>query len=401
MIFSKPSPVADEKVIDEWLSRGIEHIFPNTEALRTKLKKGERITIYLGVDPTGPTLHLGHVIPLRKLGQLQRMGHGIILLIGDFTAMIGDPTDKSAVRKKLSAAEVKKNLTEYKKQASKFISFSGANKAEIKFNSSWLAPLSFAEILELTSLVTVDQMLKRDMFQRRQEEGKPIHIHEFLYPLMQGYDSVAMDVDAEIGGNDQTFNMLTGRDLLKILKNKEKFVITTKLLTDSTGKKMGKTENNMVALDQTPEDMFGRIMSWSDALIIPGFELATDVSLEEIEKMKTSMEQGANPRDFKKKLALDIVSQCHTEALAAKAAEQFEQTFAKGEVPEDIVEVSREEVADKLVSQGVIESKSELRRLVEAGAVSSMTTGAKIESIESLSSPDTYKIGKRRFIKVI
>jgi len=201
--FKKSEVVVDEKEIDETLGRGIENIFPSREFLRSKMMKGERVSLYLGIDPTGPTLHMGHVIPLLKLSKFQKLGHQIILLMGDFTAMIGDPTDKTAARKKLSHDEVMENLKEYQRQASKFISFSGPNKALFKFNSEWLGKLNFAEVLDLASLVTVDQMLKRDMFVRRAEEGKPIYIHEFMYPLMQGYDSVELKADVE--GFENTF----------------------------------------------------------------------------------------------------------------------------------------------------------------------------------------------------
>ena len=300
----KVEVVVDEKQIDSFLNRGVEAIFPNKDFLKSKLVKGERLSFYLGVDPTGKTLHLGHAIPLKKLGELQKLGHQIIFLIGDFTAMIGDPTDKSAARKKLTREQVLDNCKEYQKQASKFISFTGPNKAQMKFNSQWLNAMNFGDVLELASQMTVDQMLKRDMFQKRMAEDKPIFIHEFMYPLMQGYDSVAMDVDGEIGGNDQTFNMLTGRDLMKSIKNKEKFVLATRLLTDSSGKKMGKTEGNMVSLDQTAEDIFGKVMSWADNLIIPGFEIITDVPLEEVAEIKGKIESGSNPKEFKMKLKL-------------------------------------------------------------------------------------------------
>ena len=293
--------MVNKEEINNLLSRGVENIFPNREFLEAKLNKKEKLTIYLGIDPTGKNLHLGHIIPLRKLSEFQKLGHQIILLIGDFTARIGDPTDKTATRKKLTTEQVAENLKEYKKQVSKFISFSGENKALLKFNSKWLAKRTFEEIIELTSLITVDQMLKRDMFVRRMEENKPIYIHEFLYPVMQGYDSVAMDVDGEVGGNDQTFNMLVGRDFMKKIKNKEKFVIATKLLTDPEGKKMGKTEDNMVSLDQGPDDIFGKIMSWNDNLIMPGFELCTDINTEEVLRIN-------NPKEQKILLAKEIVS---------------------------------------------------------------------------------------------
>jgi tyrosyl-tRNA synthetase len=399
----KQKTIVDEKEIDKLLSRGIENVFPSKEFLKDKLMKGERVTLYLGIDPTGPTLHLGHVIPIIKMAEFQRLGHQIILLMGDFTAMIGDPTDKSAARKKLSHDEVMENLKEYQKQASKFISFSGPNKALLKFNSEWLGKLSFGDVLELASLMTVDQMLKRDMFQKRIEENRPIYIHEFMYPLMQGYDCVAMDVDGEIGGNDQTFNMLTGRDLMKAIKNKEKFVIATKLLVDSTGKKMGKTENNLVSLDQTPEDMFGKVMSWSDELIIPGFEIITNVPENKIEEMKVLMEKGDNPRDYKIKLAFYVVEMYYGKDKAQKALENFEKTFAKGGVPDDVIEVTvaeGTELIDVLMSEEIVASKTEFRRLMSEGAITTMTSGEKISDTDAKVKSDTYKIGKRRFIKI-
>ncbi|MCX6754108.1 MAG: tyrosine--tRNA ligase, partial [Candidatus Nomurabacteria bacterium] len=293
-----------EKTNNELLTRGISSIYPNREFLENKIKKGEKLTIYLGIDPTGPTLHLGHAIPIKKLSELQKEGHKIILLMGDFTAMIGDPTDKGAARKQLTHKQVMTNLKNYKKQASSLISFSGKNPAQIKFNSKWLGKMNFEEVLSLASNMTVQQMLERDMFKKRVEEEKPIYLHEFMYPLMQGYDSVAMKVDGEIGGNDQTFNMLCGRDLMKTINGKEKFVITMKLLEDNSGKKMGKTEGNMIALSDTPEEMYGKVMSWTDGMIMPGFELCTNIPMFEIE----AMDESFNPRDLKMKLAKEIVS---------------------------------------------------------------------------------------------
>ena len=395
--------VIDREEIDRILTRGIENIYPNADFLRAKLLSGEKISIYLGIDPTGPTLHLGHIIPILRLAKLQKLGHKIILLMGDFTAMIGDPTDKAAARKKLTHDEVMNNLKEYKKQASKFISFEGENPAELKFNSEWLGNMKFGDVLELASLMTVEQMMKRDMFYRRTQEGKPIYIHEFLYPLMQGYDSVAMDVDGEIGGNDQTFNMLAGRDMMKTLKNKEKFVISTKLLIDSSGQKMGKTEGNMVALDQTPEDMFGKVMSWEDELIIHGFELVTDISMEELKKMSDDLNAGANPKEMKMKLAKEIVKICHSEKDAERALENFEKTFVKGGVPDEIVSVTVAEnipMVDVLLSEKFVESKTEWRRLVLDGAVTEMQTGQKMTDEKMNAKSGTYKIGKRRFIKI-
>ncbi len=397
--------ITDEKQIDAVLSRGVEAIFPNKEFLKSKMLKGEKLTFYLGIDPTGPTLHLGHAITIKKLADLQKLGHQIILLIGDFTAMIGDPTDKAATRKKLNREQILENCKNYQEQASKFISFSGENKALVKFNSEWLGKMSMAEILDLMSHVTYSQTIKRDMFQQRIEQGKDLFLHEFMYPLMQGYDSVAMDVDGEVGGNDQTFNMLVGRDLMKKLKNKEKFVITTKLLVDSDGKKMGKTENNMVSLDQSPEEMFGKVMSWSDALIIPGFEIITDASLEEIELIKKSLTSGVNPKELKVRLAKEIVKMIHDEESAEKAHQSFEKTFSKGEIPEDIqtLEIPHgSAIKDILISEKIVSSNSDWRRLIEGNAVSV------VGSEEIINDPFikaeknmTLRIGKKRFVRVV
>lgn len=401
--FSKPKVVKDEKKIDELLTRGVERVFPDANFIKSKMMKGERLTLYLGIDPTGPTLHIGHVIPLRKLAKFQELGHQIILLMGDFTAMIGDPTDKTATRKKLTKEEVLNNLKEYKKQASRFISFSGSNKALFKFNSEWLSKMNFYDVLELSSNFTVQQMLERDMFSQRMNEGKPIHLHEFMYPLMQGYDSVAMDVDGEVGGNDQTWNMLAGRDLLKVLKNKEKFVLTTKLLVDSSGKKMGKTENNMIKLDQSPTEMFGGVMSWGDELIIPGFEILTDTPLDEIELIKTKIISGENPKNFKIILASKITSIYFGEEKALLAKENFENTFSKGGIPEDVLSIvanNNSLLVDVLLKEGLVDSKTEFRRLVGEGAITNVDTNKKIDNVDEKVSAGSYKIGKRRFIKI-
>ena len=297
--------ITDEKRIDKLLSRGVENIFVKEE-LKKKLLSGKRLKVYLGIDPTGPTLHMGHAIPLKKLKEFQDLGHEVILLMGDFTAMIGDPTDKMATRVQLTHKEVLNNLKKYKKQAAIFLKFTGSNKAQFKFNSKWLSKMNFGDVLELASKMTVEQMQKRDMFVRRNEEGKPVFIHEFMYPLMQGYDSVAMKVDVEVGGNDQTFNMLTGRHLSQQMIKKEKSVIAMKLLEDNSGKKMGKTEGNMITFLDSPTEMFGKVMSWTDSLIVKGFELCTNV-----EDFKIFNEQ--NPRDAKLKLAYEITKIYHEE----------------------------------------------------------------------------------------
>ena len=375
-------------------------MFPSREWLSTRLKEGKRLSIYFGIDPTGPTLHLGHVIALRKLREFQDLGHQVILLIGDFTGLVGDPTGKASTRKRLTREELHKNSNLYQEQASHFIKFSGSNPALLKYNSEWLSKMNFEDVLNLSAHMTVEQMLKRDMFEERQKAGQPIFIHEFLYPLLQGYDSVAMEVDGEIGGNDQTFNMLVGRDLLKSLKQKDKFVFAVKLLTDATGKKMGKTEGNMLTLLDSPEEMFGKVMSWTDGMILPGFELITDVPLLEIEQ---ALAAGTNPKLLKERLAKEIVTSYHGAQAAEAAHSSFSSTFSSGGVPEHLKEVvvsSGALLADVLKQEGLIESNSEFRRLIAEGAVEEVG-GAKISDARVvLDHSATYKVGKHRFLKV-
>ena len=389
---------------EELLKRGISAIYPSIEFLESKLKSGKKLTLYLGIDPTGPTLHLGHFIPIKKMAEFQKAGHQIIILIGDFTAMIGDPTDKKSTRQPLSRKQILNNLKDYKKQISTTLSFKGKNKAKIKFNSKWLGKMKFEDILSLASNMTVQQMLERDMFKKRMEEGRPVSINEFLYPLMQGYDSVVMDVDGEIGGNDQTFNMLCGRDLMKTLKNKEKFVITTKLLEDNQGQKMGKTEGNMVALSDSPDDMFGKIMSWSDSLIISSFELCTNVPMSEIDQFAKLLEQGEiNPRDLKMRLAKEIISIVHNKNKASIAEQNFIKTFQKKEVPDQTKKVKagvNDLLIDVLLSNKVVQSKTEFRRLINEGAISTIDKEEKITQIDELARPAVYRVGKKRFIQI-
>lgn len=388
----------------ELLTRGISAIYPSIEFLQSKINKKEKLTIYLGVDPTGPDLHLGHVIVIKKLRDFQKAGHKIILLMGDFTAMIGDPTDKSAARVQLTHKQVMANLKNYKKQASTLLSFSGKNAAQIKFNSKWLSKMNFEKVLTLASKMTVQQMLERDMFDKRQKEGKPIFIHEFMYPLMQGYDSVAMDVDGEIGGNDQTFNMLCGRDLMKTIKGKEKFVITMKLLEDPTGKKMGKTEGNIIALSDTPDEMYGKVMSWTDGMIVPGFELCTDKQTDYIDNVSKKIKEGIdNPRDLKMELAKEIITLLCGEKSAKQAEDSFIKKFQKNEIPTEVEKVevgSNDLLVDVLLAKKIISSKGEFRRLVEEKAVTNLDTEEKITNVNEKVKNGVYRIGKKRFCKI-
>lgn len=400
--------ITDKNRIKEVLGKGVEKIYPSAGALEEVLRSGKRIRLYCGYDATASTLHLGHTVTLRKLAQFQALGHEVTMLVGDFTAMIGDPTDKAAARKKLTRKEVLENLKNYKKQASKILKFSGANPVKLVFNSKWHDKLTFLDLIELASNFTVQQMIVRDMFQGRMKKKKPIYLHEFLYPLAQAYDSVIMDVDLEVGASDQIFNMLCGRDLMRILKNKEKLVLAVKLLVvDPSGKKMGKTEGNMVRLDEKPEEMFGKIMSWPDEAIVSGFELCTDLSMKEVEEIsKRISSKKLNPRDVKARLAREIVTIYHGKVVAQKAGKEFDRVFKEKKAPThlesfDINKIEMTDIASILVETGLSSSKSEARRLIDQGAVK--LDNEVIKDWQQKITPRKgaiLKVGKRRFVKL-
>ncbi len=388
----------DSKKLEEVLIRGVANIYPSRQALEAALMSGKKFRIYNGIDPTGK-LHLGHLVVLRKLRQFQDLGHEIIILIGDFTATIGDPTDKTATRQPLTREQVLKNAKNYKRQIAKFLDI---KKPDIRFlcNSEWIKKLKPKDMLELASEFTVARLLERDMFQERIRQGKDIRVHEFLYPIFQAYDSVAMDVDLEVGGNDQTFNMLAGRDLMKEIKNKEKFVMALKLLTDQSGKKMGKTEGNMVNLDENPDQMFGRIMSWPDSLLEIGFELFTDIPLSAIKEILI------NPREAKAKLAGEIVGICHGQQVALRAEKEFDATFRDKKMPSKIPTIAVEEkeinILDLLIKTKMASSKAEARRLIEQGGVVINDDVQKDwGKIVKIIKGEVIRVGKRRFAKII
>jgi len=373
---------------NEVLTRGVADILPSKKGLADLMAK-KKITLYQGFDPSMSKLHIGNWIGIRKLAQFQQLGHKVIFLVGDFTGTIGDPTDKSAARKKLTRQQVLENAKDYKKQIAKTLKFTGPNAAEIRFNSEWLNKLNFEEVIELSSHFTVQQMLERNFFQQRLKKEKPIYLHEFLYPLMQGYDCVMMDVDLEIGGNDQLFNMMAGRMLMKALKGKEKYVLTMKILEDPTGKKMGKTEGNTINLTDSPTDIFGKIMALPDSLIEPGVELLTDLSLDFVKKEK--------PLTAKGKLAFEVVKQIHGDAAAIKAQEYFDKTFHK-RAPEYNINISKGMLVKSLVEAAGI-SASEVKRRIMAGAVDIDDKTVKNPSTE-LKGGEKIKFGKKSFYRV-
>lgn len=371
------------------LTRGVSEILPSKKNLAS-LMGNKKITLYQGFDPTSPHLHIGHFIGLRKLAQFQSLGHKVIFLIGDFTAMIGDPTDKSAARTKLTKEEVKRNLKNYKEQAGKVLRFTGKNAAEVMFNSKWLGRLSFEDVLELSSHFTVQQMIERSMFQERLKNEKPIYLSEFMYPLMQGYDSVALGVDLEIGGNDQLFNMMAGRELSRSLKNKNKLVLTTKLLTDPSGKKMGKTEGNAVNLDDKAEDIFGKVMSMPDSMLPQMVELLTDLSIKKI----------TDPLSIKKEVAFEVVRQIKGGNEARNAQTYFEGNFQKGEI-----DYSRKIILSGDLTNTVKGAISGASASYAKGLIAQGGTTVNNEVIKdpkhTLSVGDKIKIGKKLFGTVV
>jgi len=384
-----------KKQIDELLTRGVENIIPKELAVK-KLSSGESLRIYFGIDPTGAKLHLGHSVPLRKLKAFSDLGHHVILVVGSFTAMIGDPSGRDALREPLTKEQVEQNFQTYKNQAEKILDLS---KVEVRYNHEWLEPLTFHNIVDLASNFTVQQMLQRDMFDKRLKEGKPIGLHEFLYPLMVGYDSVVLDVDCELGGSDQEFNMLAGRHMQQAHGKRDKFVLTTKLIEGTDGRKMSKTYDNCVYLEDEPADMFGKIMSIKDELVSTYFECTTNVPMEEIKEILAG-----HPKEAKMRLAKEIVTLYHGADSAQKAEEGFTNTFAKGGVPEEVPRVKGEKgnkLADILVDADIVTSKSDWRRLVEEGAVKDAESGVVIEDVNTvLEESIILKIGKHRFIKI-
>jgi tyrosyl-tRNA synthetase len=393
--------------IEEVLTRYVDKIYPSKEQFLKVLNSGKKLTIYHGVDPTGPQLHLGHSTNYLLLRFLQDLGHKIIFLIGDFTARIGDPSDKNATRKPLSENQIKENLKNYKQQIEKIISFQKPNAAEIRFNSEWFDQIALKDFFGLTFNFTAQQMIERDLFQKRIKEGKPLSLNEFFYPIFQAYDSVALKVDAEIGGTDQTFNMLIGRTLVERLLNKEKFVITTPLLINpkTNQKMMSKTEGNYIALNDTPKEISGKIMALPDENIIPCFEMCTIVPLQSI----NSLEKKLSPMDLKKRLAFEIVKMYHSEKDAKNAEKEFERVFQKGKPPLHhilIYDIKKEmtektDIIDVLTKSDLVSSRSEAKRLISQGGVD--IDGTPITSHLShltIEEGTIIRAGKRKFLKI-
>lgn len=391
--------------IEQLLTRGVDHIYPSREALEKVLRSGKKLRLYQGFDPTGTQLHIGHAVALRKLRQFQDLGHHVIFLIGDGTGQAGDPSGKTASREKfMTREELRENARDYVKQAGKIVRFDGENPVEILYNGDWLNKLALIDILNIAEHFSLQQMLERDLYQERLKSGTSISLREFLYPLLQGYDSVAMNVDLELGGTDQTFNMLAGRMLVKAMQGREKFVMTVPLLTDAKGVKIGKTEGNGIALTDAPSELYGKIMSLGDDAIIPCFTLLTDTPMEDIHAIEKNMRGGKNPMLFKKQLAFVLTRQLNDEAAAKQAQATFERVFQKGEQAESSAKTFKTQktdwdLTDLLVESGAAASKSQARRLVSQGAVEVNGVGQKAHV--TVKNGDIIKVGKKTFIKVV
>lgn len=392
--------------IKEVLERGVEKIYPSKKALKEVLLSSKKIKIYQGFDPSMPNLHLGNLVGILKLRQFQGLGHKVIFLVGDFTGMIGDPTDRLLARKKLTRKQVLKNAKNWREQVGRFLKFSGKNPAQMMFNSKWLDKVTFKDLIEITSKFTVQRILERNFFQRRLEKKRPIFLHEFLYPVAQAIDCVEMDVDLEIGATDQTFNMLVGRVLMKTLKGKEKFVLTTKLLIDKRGRKMGKTAGNAIFLNASPGEMFGKIMAFPDEVIIPAFELLTTLSSKTIKILEGQLKnKKINPMDLKKKLASDIVKLNYGEKKASDARKEFERVFQKRKIPSKIkefkVKKNKVKLLDLLFDSKLAPSKSEAKRLILQGGVKINGLVQKDWKKEiKIKKGMIVQVGRRRFVRI-
>ncbi len=358
--------------LDRVLGHGFVELYPSREEVERRLRSGPQ-RIYMGVDPTSPIIHIGHAVGIRKLAQLQKLGHRIILLIGDFTGRIGDPTGKDAARVPLTREQVLANAETYKEQVAKILDFDGPNPVELRFNGEWWDAMTAADMIRVAAHFTVQQMIQRDMFQRRLQENKPISLHEFMYPLLQGYDSVALETDGELGGTDQTFNMLAGRTLMRALRDKEKIVFVCPLLEGTDGRKMSKSFGNVIGVSDPPYDMYARVMSLTDDLLLKYYELCTDLDEDALDEVRHQLAMGVNPMELKKRLARTIVALYHSAEAARQAEQRFEREVQRHELPQDVptvrVTAGTRPVVDLLVEAGLASSKGEARRLIDGGAV--------------------------------
>lgn len=395
----------DQPKIEQILSRGVEEVI-DRENLEKKLKSGKTLRIKLGIDPTSPDIHIGRAIPLLKLRDFQNAGHKIVLIIGDFTGVIGDTSDKDSERPMLDEKVIKQNMKNYIKQAAKIIDI---KKCEVRYNSSWLKKLNYHEIGKQADQFSLAEFIARENIKKRLDEGKRISLRELMYPLMQGYDSVAVKADVEIGGTDQRFNLLAGRELQRFYKQNPQDIITNPLIEGLDGRKMSSSWGNTVNLFDPPDEMFGKIMSLKDEFIIKYFNLVTRADLKTISEYEQELKNGANPRDIKARLAKEIVKMYHGEKEAKKSEQEFNKIFRDKELPSDMpilkIPKGNYNIIDLLCDAKLAPSKNEAKRLVEGNAVE-IQTGGKKEKITDwkksiiLENEMVIRVGSRRFVKI-
>ena len=386
------------------LSRGTDEVLPE-DGLAAKIGKGRPLVVKAGFDPTAPDLHIGHTVLINKMRQFQEYGHEVVFLIGDFTGMIGDPSGKNATRPPLTAGEIRENAKTYEAQIYKILD---KEKTRIEFNSTWMGDMDAAGLVRLASHHTVARMLERDDFRKRYEGGQPISIHEFLYPIVQGYDSVALEADIELGGTDQKFNLLVGRQLQQDYGQEPQVVMTTPLLEGLDGvQKMSKSLGNYIGITEPPGEMFGKLMSISDDLMWRYFEVLSFRSLDDIANLRKRVEDGMNPRDAKFELALEIVARFHDDGAADAAKQEFISRFREGAMPEDMPELTLAAeggtlgIAHLLKGAGLVSSTSEAFRMIKQGAV--RIDGERVEvrsQVVAAGSTNLYQVGRRRFARV-
>ncbi len=388
----------DKKKIEELLSRGVESVIDKNH-LKKRLESGEKLRVKLGIDPTSPNLHLGRSIPLLKMRDFQELGHQLVFIVGDFTGIIGDTSDKDSERPMLQREQVKKNMKSYVEQAGKIIDI---KKAEVQYNSKWLSKIDYNELGEQANAFSLAEFIARDNIRRRLDAGTRVSLREVLYPLMQGYDSVAVKADVELGGTDQRFNLLAGRTLQASYKQEPQDIIMNPLVAGTDGRKMSSSWGNTVNITDEPNEMFGKIMSIPDDLIIPYFTYMTRVPMETVIGFTQEMKKGGNPRDFKVKLGIELVRFYHGQKEATKAEEYFIATFAKKEIPTDIEELkpTAYDIITVLKDAKFATSTSDARRTIEGGGVK--VNDKKVTSYEEVCSPgDIIQKGKRFFVKIV
>ena len=395
----------ENELIASLLTRGVENIIPGRPELEKLLASGKVLNVYLGIDPTATKIHLGHAFPLRKLQILADLGHHVTFLIGDFTATVGDTSDKETERPILSREQIEENFQTYKRQAKKFLDFS---KVEVHFNSEWLGKLDFASVLKLTRHFSLNDFISRELIKKRLSEGKSVSLPEVLYPIMQGYDSMVMDTDIQLGGTDQTFNMQAGRTLIHDLKDKESFIIANGFLPGTDGRKMSKTWGNAIWLEDSPEEVFGKVMSLRDDMIITYFLMGTNVDNSVIEDAKKRLENKENPMELKRELARVIVKELCGKDEVVAAEEFFQKTVVEKIVDENAPEVRWdketimvEDLIRMIVEIGLATSNGEVKRLIEQGGVYLNEARIEKKSEELPVGKGILRVGRRKYLKIV